>query len=65
MYFNYLALVYISLADAILLGENVHATRWLAMGIGFIGIIVMLWAHLTDSNSLLSGGFMQVSGGWA
>jgi hypothetical protein len=35
------------------------------MGIGFIGIIVMLRAHLTDSNSLLSGGFMQVWRGWA
>jgi len=79
MYFNYLALVYISLADAtaisyaaplftvvmaaVLLRENVHAARWLAVGIGFTGIIVMLWAHLTDSGSLLSGSFKQVSAG--
>lgn len=79
MYFNYLALVYISLADAtaisyaaplftvimaaILLRENVHAARWLAVAIGFTGIIVMLWAHLSESGSLLSGGFTQISAG--
>lgn len=79
MYFNYLALVYISLADAtaisyaaplftvimaaILLRENVHAARWMAVVVGFTGILVMLWAHLRDSGSLLSGEFTQVSAG--
>ncbi|MEW5287904.1 DMT family transporter [Erwinia papayae] len=79
MYFNYLALVYISLADAtaisyaaplftvimaaVLLREHVHAARWLGVVVGFSGIIVMLWAHLSDSGSLLSGGVAQASAG--
>ncbi|ATY92908.1 putative membrane protein [Pectobacterium atrosepticum SCRI1043] len=73
MYFNYLALVYISLADAtaisyaaplftvlmaaILLKENVHFSRWLAVIVGFCGILIMLSAKLTISNGLFSSGF--------
>lgn len=70
MYFNYLALVYISLADmtaisyaaplftvimaAILLKEKVRFYRWLAVVVGFSGIIVMLWAHLNADGSVFS-----------
>ncbi|MCG8708530.1 DMT family transporter [Brenneria sp. 4F2] len=70
MYFNYLALVYISLADmtaisyaaplftvimaAILLKERVRFYRWLAVVVGFSGIIVMLWAHLNAGGSVFS-----------
>ncbi len=71
MYFNYLALVYISLADAtaisyaaplftvimaaMLLKESVRFSRWLAVIVGFSGIIVMLSAHLSASGSFFSG----------
>ncbi|MCU5772117.1 DMT family transporter [Erwiniaceae bacterium BAC15a-03b] len=71
MYFNYLALVYISLADAtaisyaaplftvimaaILLKESVRFSRWLAVIVGFSGIIVMLSTHLNASGSFFSG----------
>lgn len=67
MYFNYLALVYISLADAtaisyaaplftvimaaLLLKEQVRLTRWIAVVIGFFGIILMLSANLAASGS--------------
>lgn len=70
MYFNYLALVYISLADAtaisyaaplftvimaaILLKERVHLYRWLSVVVGFSGIIIMLFAHLSASTSFFS-----------
>lgn len=70
MYFNYLALVYISLADAtaisyaaplftvimaaLLLKEHVRLTRWMAVVIGFSGILLMLSANLTAGSSLLS-----------
>lgn len=63
MFFNYLALVYLSLADAtaisyaaplftvvmaaLLLKENVRASRWLAVMIGFSGIVIMLSSNLT------------------
>lgn len=70
MYFNYMALVYISLADAtaisyaaplftvimaaLLLKENVRLSRWLAVLVGFSGIIIMLSANLTASGSFFA-----------
>ncbi len=70
MYFNYMALVYISLADAtaisyaaplftvimaaILLKENVRFSRWLAVVVGFSGIMIMLSANLTASGSFFA-----------
>lgn len=72
MYFNYLALVYISLADAtalsyaapmftvlmaaLLLKEHVRLSRWVAVAVGFSGIIVMLSASLGHGDSLFSSG---------
>ncbi|MFS2224231.1 DMT family transporter [Pantoea sp. B65] len=79
MYFNYLALVYISLADAtaisyaaplftvimaaILLKESVRFSRWLAVLVGFSGIIVMLSAHLNASGSFFSGAAVTTTSG--
>ncbi|HEY0208859.1 DMT family transporter [Acerihabitans sp.] len=67
MYFNYLALVSISLADAtaisyaaplftvvmaaMLLKESVRVSRWLAVIIGFAGIMVMMSAYLGTGGS--------------
>lgn len=75
MYFNYLALVYISLADAtalsyaaplftvllaaLLLKERVRASRWLAVVLGLSGILIMLSAKLT----LFSGNIAHASAG--
>ncbi|MDE8557997.1 EamA family transporter [Pantoea agglomerans] len=79
MYFNYLALVYISLADAtaisyaaplftvimaaLLLKEHVRLTRWMAVVIGFSGILLMLSANLTAGSSLLSAGSLTAGTG--
>jgi drug/metabolite transporter (DMT)-like permease len=79
MYFNYMALVYLSLADAtaisyaaplftvilaaVLLKETVQLYRWLAVVIGFSGILVMLSAHLNDGGSLLAGNALNLSAG--
>lgn len=73
MYFNYLALVYISLADAtaisyaaplftlvmaaMLLKETVRFSRWLAVVVGFSGILLMLSANLSAGSAFLSSGF--------
>lgn len=67
MFFNYLALVYISLADAtalsyaaplftvimaaLLLKEQVRLYRWIAVIIGFSGILIMLAGPLRHSVS--------------
>lgn len=75
MYFNYLALVSISLADAtalsyaaplftvimaaLLLKEQVRFSRWLGVIVGFSGILFMLSASLTASGSLFAGGHLQ------
>lgn len=72
MYFNYLALVYISLADAtaisyaaplftvlmaaLLLKENVRFSRWLAVVVGFSGIVIMLSSNLTLGRALHASG---------
>jgi drug/metabolite transporter (DMT)-like permease len=32
---------------AILLGEQVRAFRWAAVGVGFVGVLVMIWPRLT------------------
>lgn len=72
MYFNYLALVYISLADAtaisyaaplftvlmaaLLLKENVRFSRWLAVVVGFSGIVIMLASNLTLGHALRASG---------
>lgn len=71
MYFNYLALVYISLADAtalsyaapmftvmmavFLLKEHVRISRWLAVMMGLCGIVIMLSASLRAEHAAISG----------
>ncbi len=73
MYFNYLALIYILLADAtaisyavqlftvlmvaILLKETVRFYRWLAFLVGFSGIVVMLSSNLTLGHRVWASGF--------
>ncbi|MDR6351991.1 DMT family transporter [Pantoea sp. SORGH_AS_0659] len=72
MYFNYLALVYISLADAtalsyaaplftvilaaMLLKELVRVSRWVAVVVGLSGILIMLSSSLSTSGALFSHG---------
>lgn len=72
MYFNYLALVYISLADvtalsyaaplftvilaAMLLKERVRVSRWIAVVVGLSGILIMLSSSLSASGALFSQG---------
>ncbi len=72
MYFNYLALVYISLADAtalryaaplftvimaaMLLKERVRMSRWVAVVVGLSGILIMLSSSLAASGGVLAGG---------
>ncbi len=72
MYFNYLALVYISLADAtalsyaaplftvimaaMLLKERVRVSRWIAVVVGLSGILIMLSSSLSTSVALFSQG---------
>jgi drug/metabolite transporter (DMT)-like permease len=70
MFFNYIALIYLPLADAtalsyaaplftvilaaVLLGETVRIYRWSAVAIGFLGVLVMLFPHLGTGPSLSS-----------
>jgi drug/metabolite transporter (DMT)-like permease len=48
---------------AILLGEQVRAFRWAAVGVGFVGVMIMLWPRLTV---LVSGEFSdgEALGAW-
>jgi drug/metabolite transporter (DMT)-like permease len=77
MYFNYLALVYISLADAtalsyaaplftvimaaMLLKERVRVSRWIAVVVGLSGILIMLSSSLNASGALFSQGVSNAS----
>ncbi len=72
MFFNYLALVYISLADAtalsyaaplftvimaaMLLKERVRVSRWVAVVVGLSGILIMLSSSLAASGGVPAGG---------
>lgn len=49
---------------AFVLGEEVRVFRWVAVGVGLVGVLVMLWPNLT---LLLSGEFSntQAVGAWA
>ena len=67
MFFSYLALAYLPLADAtalsyaaplftvvlaaVLLGEVVRAYRWTSVAIGFCGVLVMLSPHIDLSHA--------------
>lgn len=71
MFLNFLALAYLPLTDAVVLGytsplilvvlaavllkETVQGYRWIGTGIGFVGVIVMLAPHLTGGG-LFAGG---------
>lgn len=77
MYFNYLALASISLADAtalsyaaplftvimaaMLLKEQVHTSRWLAVVVGLCGILIMLSSSLAASGGVLAGSAAQAT----
>lgn len=41
---------------ALLLGETVRAHRWTAVGVGFIGVLIVLSPHLGDLGHLTEGG---------
>ncbi len=41
---------------ALLLGETVRAHRWTAVGIGFVGVLIVLSPHLGDLGHLTEGG---------
>jgi len=41
--------------SAILLNENVRIYRWSAVGVGFIGVIVMLWPYLDLAKIVAAG----------
>lgn len=71
MFLNFLALAYLPLTDAVVLGytsplilvvlaavllkERVQSYRWIGTGVGFLGVLVMLTPHLSGGG-LLAGG---------
>ncbi|MGV6872995.1 DMT family transporter [Pseudochelatococcus sp. B33] len=71
MFLNFLALAYLPLTDAVVLGytsplilvvlaavllkETVQGYRWIGTGVGFLGVLVMLAPHLAGGD-LLAGG---------
>lgn len=72
MFLNFLALAYLPLTDAVVLGytsplilvvlaalllkEKVQSYRWIGTGVGFVGVLVMLTPHLS------AGGFAAGAG---
>jgi drug/metabolite transporter (DMT)-like permease len=47
---GYLAPIVATVLAALLLGEEVRAYRWVAVGTGFIGTLVMVAPHMADRN---------------
>jgi drug/metabolite transporter (DMT)-like permease len=56
-------LVTVALA-ALMLHERVRIYRWSAVGVGFIGVIVMLAPHLYFSLVCAAGGLLTLPFGW-
>lgn len=42
--------MFILLGAAIFLGESVSLARWLAATVGFVGVLIVLWPHLTSQT---------------
>jgi drug/metabolite transporter (DMT)-like permease len=79
MFFSYLALAYLPLADAtalsyaaplftvilaaVILGEVVRAYRWTSVAIGFLGVLVMLSPHLNFFVTASTGAVLGSAAG--
>jgi drug/metabolite transporter (DMT)-like permease len=47
---------------ALFLGERVRIYRWSAVGVGFIGVLVMLWPHFDLAHFTTAGGTVAAIG---
>ncbi len=59
---SFAAPLFSTVLAALLLGEVVRLIRWSAVLVGFVGVIVMLWPHLSADALLASGGSERARG---
>ena len=50
---SFTAPMFLTLLAMLLLGERIHAYRWTALAIGFVGVLIMIGPHLTLGGSSL------------
>jgi drug/metabolite transporter (DMT)-like permease len=50
---SFTAPMFLTILAMLLLGERIHAYRWSALGIGFVGVVVTIGPHLTLGGSSL------------
>lgn len=78
MFFGFSALLLLPLADATAIGfaapvvavvlavfildEKVRAYRWLAVAIGFVGVVMMVWPHLGQGARSQTGAILALCG---
>jgi drug/metabolite transporter (DMT)-like permease len=48
---SFTAPMFLTLLAMLLLGERIHAYRWTALGIGFVGVLITIGPHLTLGGS--------------
>ncbi len=52
--------LFIALAGVLILKEPAHATRWIALGVGFVGTLIVIRPGFTEVNA---GVFLVIGGG--
>jgi drug/metabolite transporter (DMT)-like permease len=50
---SFTAPMFLTVLAMVILGERIHAYRWTALGIGFVGVLIMVGPHLTLGGSTL------------
>lgn len=53
--------VFVTIGAALFLGETVRARRWLAVGVGFLGVLVVLWPKLSGGVSAGLGSLLMLA----
>ncbi len=53
---NFTAPMFLTVLAMVFLGERIHRYRWTALGVGFLGVLIMVGPHLSFSSSSLGVG---------
>jgi len=48
---SFTAPMFLTVLAMVILGERIHAYRWTALGVGFVGVLIMVGPHLTLGGS--------------
>jgi drug/metabolite transporter (DMT)-like permease len=53
--------MFVTVLAMLFLGEHIHRFRWTALGLGFLGVVIMIGPHLSFAGSSTSGVMVALS----